>query len=194
MKSPVRDVQILSLGGIIVAGLFVIGLRLWFVQVQMGAYYRRKGRDRSEISVRIPALRGEILDRNGIVLAKDRPSYDADFYLPDVVKGYEKEYGPVPMIEYLAKDENGMFHVNHEPDIVQMFNRTIIPELHKDWSCRSVQFREPSHSFSNECFCAFHLPSRPRFCDNFQIRSDEPQSARNSGQRYSGPQIRVTAR
>ena len=118
-------------GGIIVAGLFVIGLRLWFVQVQMGAYYRRKGRDRSEISVRIPALRGEIRDRNGIVLAKDRPSYDADFYLPDVVKGYEKEYGPVPMIEYLAKDENGMFHVNHEPDIVQIFNRTIIPELHK---------------------------------------------------------------
>ena len=119
MKSPVRDVQILSLGGIIVAGLFVIGLRLWFVQVQMGAYYRCKGRDRSEISVRIPPLRGEILDRNGIVLATDRPSYDADFYLPDVVSGYVKEYGPPPMIEYLAKDENGNLAAPIASEIIQ---------------------------------------------------------------------------
>jgi hypothetical protein len=49
MKSPVRDLQIFSLGGIIFVGLLVIGLRLWFVQVRMRAYYRREisGKQRS---------------------------------------------------------------------------------------------------------------------------------------------------
>ena len=50
------------------AALVAIGLRLWFVQVKMADYYRGRIQGSSEVTVRIPSVRGEIRDRNGIPL------------------------------------------------------------------------------------------------------------------------------
>jgi penicillin-binding protein 2 len=128
-KSSVLDFRILFLAVLILASLFAIGVRLWFVQVKMADYYRGRIQGSSEVTVRIPSIRGEIRDRNGVPLVTNRPSYEVDFYLPDLVSGYRKQYGQPPMVEFRAKDSNGMLHDRKEADIVQIVDKTIIPRL-----------------------------------------------------------------
>ncbi len=128
-KSSVLDFRILFLAVFILACLFAIGVRLWFVQVKMADYYRGRIQGSSEVTVRIPSVRGEIRDRNGVPLVTNRPSYEVDFYLPDLVSGYRKQYGQPPMVEFRAKDSNGMLHDRKEADIVQIVDKTIIPRL-----------------------------------------------------------------
>ena len=128
-KSSVLDFRILFLAALILASLVAIGVRLWFVQVKMADYYRGRIQGSSEVTVRIPSVRGEIRDRNGIPLVTNRPSYEVDFYLPDLVSGYRKQYGQPPIVEFRAKDANGMLHDRKEADIVQIVDKTIIPRL-----------------------------------------------------------------
>jgi penicillin-binding protein 2 len=128
-KSSVLDFRILCLAALVLAALVAIAVRLWFVQVKMADYYRSRIQGSSEVSVRIPSVRGEIRDRNGIPLVTNRPSYEVDFYLPDLVNGYKKQYGQPPMVEFRAKDSNGMLHDRKEADIVQIVDKTIIPRL-----------------------------------------------------------------
>jgi penicillin-binding protein 2 len=128
-KSSVLDFRILFLAVFILVALAAIGVRLWFVQVKMADFYRGRIQGSSEVTVRIPSVRGEIRDRNGVVLVTNRPSYEVDFYLPDLVSGYKKQYGEPPMVEFLAKDSSGMLHDRKEADIVQIVDKTIIPRL-----------------------------------------------------------------
>ena len=128
-KSSVLDFRILCLAALVLAALVAIGVRLWFVQVKMANYYRGRIQGSSEVTVRIPSVRGEIRDRNGVPLVTNRPSYEVDFYLPDLVNGYKKQYGQPPMVEFRAKDSNGMLHDRKEADIVQIVDKTIIPRL-----------------------------------------------------------------
>src|ERR1700752_4727560 len=128
-KSSVLDFRILFLAVFILCALGAIAVRLWFVQVKMANYYRGRIQGSSEVTVRIPSIRGEIRDRNGVALVTNRPSYEVDFYLPDLVSGYKKQYGQPPMVEFLAKDSNGMLHDRREADIVEIVDKTIIPRL-----------------------------------------------------------------
>jgi penicillin-binding protein 2 len=128
-KSSVLDFRILFLAGFVLVALVAIGVRLWFVQVKMADFYRGRIQGSSEVTVRMPSIRGEIRDRNGVVLVTNRPSYEVDFYLPDLVSGYKKQYGQPPMVEFLAKDSSGMLHDRKEADIVQIVDKTIIPRL-----------------------------------------------------------------
>lgn len=128
-KSSVLDFRILCLAAFILACLVAIGVRLWFIQVRLADYYRGRIQGSTEVTVRIPSIRGEIRDRNGVPLATNRPSYEVDFYLPDLVTGYRKQYGQPPVVEFRAKDANGMLHDRKEADIVQIVDKTIIPRL-----------------------------------------------------------------
>jgi penicillin-binding protein 2 len=123
------DVRILVLAGTILLALVGIGVRLWFVQVDLQEHYRNRIQGASEVKVRIPAVRGEIRDRNGVVLVTNRPSYEVDLYLPDLVNGYKARYGTPPMLDYRHKDGSGMLHNDREPDIVQIVDQMIIPRL-----------------------------------------------------------------
>ncbi len=128
-KTSVFDLRILLLAALMIVGLTAIAVRLWYVQINLAAYYRNRIQGNSEITVRIPAVRGEIRDRNGVALVTNRPSYEVDFYLPDLVSGYKRQYGRPPMIDFRAKDASGMLHERKEADIVQIVDRTIIPRL-----------------------------------------------------------------
>jgi len=113
--------------------LFLVGLaaligRLWFVQVAHGPEWTAKIRGSSEATVRIPSVRGEIRDRNGTTLVQNRASYEVDFYLPEMVKGYRERVGPPPLTEYRSTI-NGMPKDLKEPDIVKIVNSGIVPRL-----------------------------------------------------------------
>jgi len=115
---------------VILLSMSLIGVRLWYVQVVLADYYRQRIRGSSEVTVRMPSVRGEIRDRNGIPLVTNRPSYEVDFYFPDIVNGYKQKYGQVPMTEARTRDNHGMLHDRNQPDIVEIVNRTIVPKLH----------------------------------------------------------------
>src|SRR5712671_1924618 len=110
------------------AGLAALVGRLWFVQVAHGPEWTAKIRGSSEATVRIPSVRGESRDRNGTTLVQNRASYEVDFYLPEMVKGYRERLGPPPMTEYRTTI-NGMPKDLKEPDIVKIVNSGIVPRL-----------------------------------------------------------------
>ncbi|MDP9098130.1 MAG: penicillin-binding protein 2, partial [Verrucomicrobiota bacterium] len=101
---------------------------LWFVQVAHGPEWTAKIRGSSEATVRIPSVRGEIRDRNGTTLVQNRASYEVDFYLPEMVKGYRERVGPPPLTEYRSTI-NGMPKDLKEPDIVKIVNSGVVPRL-----------------------------------------------------------------
>ena len=128
-KSPVFDFKLFFLALLMLGVLAAISIRLWFIQIRMNVYYCSRIQRRSEVTVRIPAIRGEIRDRNGVVLVTNRPSYRVEFFLPELVSGYTKRYGQPPMIEFQIEDSNRMLRDRKEADIVKILDRTIIPRL-----------------------------------------------------------------
>src|SRR5438445_7020434 len=109
-------------------GMGALGLRLWWVQVARGAEWTSRIRGSSEATVRIPSVRGEIKDRNGLTLVQNRASYEVDFYLPEMVKVYRERFGAPPVAEYRAII-NGMPKDQKEPDIIRIVNDGVVPRL-----------------------------------------------------------------
>jgi penicillin-binding protein 2 len=124
--SPRLRIQFLGL--CMLVGLAALSMRLWWVQVARGSEYTSRIRGSSEATVRIPSVRGEIRDRNGVTLVQNRASYAVDFYLPEMVKGYRERVGSPPMTEYRSTI-NGMPKDLKEPDIVKIVNTGVVPRL-----------------------------------------------------------------
>ena len=120
--------RIQFLGLFMLLGLGAVTLRLWWVQVARGADWTAKIRGSSELTVRIPSVRGEIRDRNGVTLVQNRASYEVDFYLPEMVKGYRMRVGQPPITQYRATI-NGMPKDMTEADIVKIVNEGVVPRL-----------------------------------------------------------------
>src|SRR5438105_8459352 len=83
------DLRVWILGFLFLCAMGGIVAKLWWVQVARGEEYAKKIAGRSQVRVRIPSVRGEIRDRNGVPLVQNRASYDVDFYLPYMVRGYK---------------------------------------------------------------------------------------------------------
>src|SRR5512141_1079390 len=96
------NLRIQFLGLLMLMGMGALGLRLWWIQVAHGAEWTAQIRGSSQATVRIPSVRGEIKDRNGLALVQNRASYEVDFYLPEMVKGYRERFGSPPLSEYRA--------------------------------------------------------------------------------------------
>jgi penicillin-binding protein 2 len=87
-----NDPQLRALAVIVLGGLFVLLAGLWWVQVVSARDYQANLENQSFRTVRIPAVRGRILDRNGITLAENRPTYNVGLYLEELRKPFEAAY------------------------------------------------------------------------------------------------------
>src|SRR5207245_10758240 len=97
MSSRLR-IQFLAL--LMLMGTGALGLRLWWIQVAHGAEWTAQLRGSSQATVRIPSVRGEIKDRNGVTLVQNRASYEVDFNLPEMVTVSRERLGSPPLTEY----------------------------------------------------------------------------------------------
>src|SRR5437867_10440501 len=122
--------RIQFLGLLMILGISALGRRLWWVQVARGAEWTARIRGSSEATVRIPSVRGEIRDRNGLTLVQNRASYEVDFYLPEMVKGYRERLRQPPLSEYRAII-NAIPKDMKEPDIIKIVNNGIVPRLNQ---------------------------------------------------------------
>jgi penicillin-binding protein 2 len=86
------DGQLRAIAIGVAAGLGLLLLALWYVQVVSAQRYRADLLDQSFRIVRVPAIRGKILDRNGWALADNRPSYDLDLYFEELRPNFRREY------------------------------------------------------------------------------------------------------
>jgi penicillin-binding protein 2 len=87
-----NDPQLRLLALAVLCGLGVLLAGLWWVQVVSARQYQSSLETQSYRTVRIPAVRGKILDRNGIPLAENRPTYNISLYLEELRKPFDSAY------------------------------------------------------------------------------------------------------
>src|SRR5438067_13799957 len=92
--------RIQFLGLFMLLGVGSLGVRLWWIQVAHGQEWTSQLRGSSQVTVRMPSVRGEIKDRNGTSLVQTRASYEVDVYLPEMVKAYRDRFGSPATNEY----------------------------------------------------------------------------------------------
>src|SRR5208337_4373010 len=82
------DPQLRTVALVVSGGLGVLLAGLWWVQVVSAQDYQDSLETQSYRTVRIPAVRGRILDRNGFALAENRPTYNISLYLEELSKPF----------------------------------------------------------------------------------------------------------
>lgn len=142
-RGPITELRVWFIAIVMLCGLGALLAKLWYEQVLRGPKWTAKLRGRGEVTVRIPSVRGEIRDRNGLTLVGNRASYEVDFYLRDMVKGYRDLTGTVPQVDFelIVKQ---MRKKKKEPDIVRIVNESVIPrlkdlELARDYNSERLQ-------------------------------------------------------
>lgn len=80
------------------------------------------------VSIREPGVRGEIIDRNGITLARNVRDYEVTFNLQEIFEAYRRQHSETPKLERMTT-KKGMLRKDSEQDIVGIVNETVIPRL-----------------------------------------------------------------
>jgi penicillin-binding protein 2 len=84
-----NDPQLRIIAVLLLCGLGILVAGLWWVQIVSSRDYQAHLEMQSFRTVRIPAVRGKILDRNGIAFAENRPAYNVNLYLDELRKPFE---------------------------------------------------------------------------------------------------------
>jgi penicillin-binding protein 2 len=87
-----NDAQLRLVAIVLAAGLCILVAGLWWVQVVSSHIYQEHLETQSSRTVRMPAARGKILDREGRVLAENQPSYSLSLFLGDLQKKFSDAY------------------------------------------------------------------------------------------------------
>jgi len=148
-RRPRPQLRIQFVGLLMLLGMGALGLRLWWIQVAHGAEWTAQIRGSSQATVRIPSVRGEIKDRNGLTLVQNRASYEVDFYLPEMVKGYRERFGSPPLAEHRAII-SGMPKDVTEPDIIKIVNSGIVPRLNDLDLARDYNSKQLERHYRND--------------------------------------------
>ncbi len=91
-KKEQPEYRLRVVGWCIAAGLFMLVSVLWYLQIVKGKELADQQVFQSSRSVRIPSVRGKILDVNGNPLAESRPSYRLCLYLEELSPLFRKAY------------------------------------------------------------------------------------------------------
>src|SRR5436309_490101 len=117
--------------GVVCAAFALVGLRLWYLQVERGAqmrYYSEKNRIRL---VRVPAPRGVVYDRNGEILIDNRPSFDVVFVPEDA--GERRRQVLRTLAGYLGEEEAGLHQGVRAPGGDREHYQGIVLRRDVDW-------------------------------------------------------------
>ncbi len=113
-------------------GFGVLVYRLWSLQIDRHAEFVNKVPEARQERARVPGVRGEIKDRNGIVLATNKASFEVQVNLREVKEEYARQCRikkiDLPTVDFI-EDKNGLPRKKQEADIVRMFQELIITRL-----------------------------------------------------------------
>jgi penicillin-binding protein 2 len=123
-KSPINvPLRVNIAKGICALCLSLVVLRLWYLQVLKGDYFREKSENNRLSTVYVPAPRGQILDRTGVPLAANRQSINVELIpedAPNPKETIEKLAAilSVPADELLEKSQNMRKRRRFEPRLL----------------------------------------------------------------------------
>ena len=152
LKAAVHPWRLLATWAGMLALFFALGLRLWNLQVAQGMEYQRRLAKQSLRSVRIPGLRGRILDRNGRSLAENRPSLCISVHLEELRKsgGVQRTVDHVMDTLYrIAETMDRPLELHPQEVKLHLGRRTPLPLVAwRDLDDEAVaRFSERSHEF-----------------------------------------------
>jgi len=93
LSTPFRDPnsRLRALAWLLGAAWLLLLAALWRVQVAQAEHYGGREQAQSLRRIRLPAARGEIVDRHGALLAGNRPSYDIVMYLEQLPRNSKRQ-------------------------------------------------------------------------------------------------------
>jgi len=112
-------------------GLLFLILRLRKLQIDNQSYWQENVPGEKLETIRLPSVRGNITDRNGLVLASNKKNYELDINLEAVKQFYQEGWDTPLEREKIGRREKGMRGKTTETDIAAIANTTIIPRLKK---------------------------------------------------------------
>jgi penicillin-binding protein 2 len=88
-----NEPQLRLVAVVLAAGFCILLAGLWWVQVVSVREYQEHLTTQQFRTIRLPAVRGKILDREGRLLAENRPRYNLSLYLDDLHQQFDAAYG-----------------------------------------------------------------------------------------------------
>ena len=79
-----KDQRVFMVAAVILTGVALLLSGLWYVQVATALIYIEDQEIQSMRTVRVPAVRGSILDIHGRPLAQDKPTFVVNAYLEEL--------------------------------------------------------------------------------------------------------------
>lgn len=97
-----NDVYLRTLTWSALTGMLILVAGLYYVQIVASRHYEENQVAQSFRTVRIPAVRGKIMDRNGTVLVENKPSYTVGLYLEELRELFQAEWrrSRPPLVSY----------------------------------------------------------------------------------------------
>jgi penicillin-binding protein 2 len=90
LKKNDPQLRLLTTG--VLAGILILVAGLWWVQIVSARDYQQHQETQAFRTVRIPAVRGKILDRNGLSIAENQAVYNVSLYLDDLRPDFDRAY------------------------------------------------------------------------------------------------------
>lgn len=122
-------VRLYLLALLVLAGFSLLVYRLYQIQVVEHEKYAARVPGSKFESVRIPGIRGEIRDRNGLTLVDSTPNYELRLDLRELVNAYLKDHDSLPKYNWERFDSYGQRQEKTETDIVKVFEETAFKGL-----------------------------------------------------------------
>ncbi|HRQ87763.1 MAG TPA: penicillin-binding transpeptidase domain-containing protein [Bacteroidia bacterium] len=115
---------------LVMAGFALLVYRLYRIQVIEHQTWAARVPGSKFESVRIPGIRGEIRDRNGLTLVDSTPTYELQLDLREIVAAYQKTHKKMPEpYTWERFDRYGQREIKTETDIVAIVEATVFPGL-----------------------------------------------------------------
>ena len=125
---PKYRFRLYLLTALVLTGCGVLLTRLYEFQITRRTQFVANIPTTHTVTIREPGVRGEIVDRNGKVLARNRRSFEVIFNLDDIFNGYQERYKNTKLPGDAPID---LSQQGSEKDIVKIVNEEVIPNLER---------------------------------------------------------------
>ena len=105
LKRDDRELRFLAIVMFIGCSILITGL--WYIQIVSSRHFEADLIGQATRTVRVPAVRGKILDRNGVPLADNRPVFSLDLYLADLSQRFRDNYRKLKKEYQPTRDQLG---------------------------------------------------------------------------------------
>ena len=116
-----KDYRLTVVGTLMLLGMTVLMSGLWYVQIVSSRQYLESQKNQSVRTVRIPSVRGKILDRHGAVLAEDRPAFTLVAYLEELRPHFRAAWREEKPKRKLSREETGELQILVRHQVVSNF-------------------------------------------------------------------------